>query len=85
MTLMIQMQAFAACDDEEIRKVASVGYGRIVEFVQAASDASPDELARFLADDSQHRILAALHMTSGPNRPAWARLLQEGRHTNARH
>ena len=76
-TTMIQLQAFAACDDEEIREAASVGYGRIVEFVQAASDASPNELARFLADGAHHRILAAMHMTTGLDRPAWARLLEE--------
>ena len=84
--MMIQMQAFAACDDEEIRKVASVGYGRIVEFVQAASDAWHQTSSHgFSRTTAQHRILAALHMTSGPNRPAWARLLEEGGHTNARH
>lgn len=82
---MIQLQAFAASDDDQVRKAASVGYGRIIEFVHAVSDASPTELARFLADDTHHRILAAMHMTTGPNRPAWARLLQEGRRKNARH
>ena len=33
-TMMIQLQAFAACDDEAVREAASGGYGRIVEFVQ---------------------------------------------------
>ncbi len=84
-TMMIQLQAFAACDDDEVRKVASVGCGRIVEFVQAASNASPNELARFVSDGNLHRILTAMHMTTGPNRPAWARLLDEGRRKNAGH
>jgi AcrR family transcriptional regulator len=83
-TMLIQLQAFAACDDEEVRAAASLGYGRIVEFVQAVSDASPNELARFLADGTHHRILAAMHMTTGPDRPAWARLLEQGGRTNAR-
>jgi hypothetical protein len=43
-TMMIQLQAFAACDDEEVRDATSAGQGRIVGFVQAASGASPNEL-----------------------------------------
>jgi len=84
-TMMIQLQAFAACDDEDVRETASTGYGRIVEFVQAVSNASPPELARFLADGTHHRILAAMHLTTGRNRPAWARLLEESGRTNARY
>jgi AcrR family transcriptional regulator len=83
-TMMIQLQAFAACDDEEVREATSAGYGRIVEFVHAASDASPNELARFLGDVTHHRILAAMHMTTGPDRPEWARLLEEVGRMNAR-
>jgi hypothetical protein len=40
---------------------------------------------RFLADGSHHRILAAMHTTTGPDRPARARLLEEGGRKNARH
>jgi AcrR family transcriptional regulator len=84
-TEMIQLQAFAACHDDGVREAASGGYGRIVEFLLAASDASATDLARSLADGSHHRILAAMHMTTGSNRPAWARLLEQGGRTNARH
>ena len=84
-TMMIQLQAFAACDDEEVREATSVGYGRIVEFVRAASDARPNELARFLADGTHHRILAAMHMTNGRDRPAWAPPARTGRAHERRH
>ena len=84
-TMMIQLQAFAACDDDEVRKATSVGYGRIVEFVRAASDARPNELARFLADGTHHRILAAMHMTNGRDRPAWAPPARTGRAHARRH
>ena len=76
-TMMIQLQAFAACDDERVRQAVSVGYGRIVEFVQAASDATPNELARFLADGTHHQILAAMQMTPDRHGPMWTRLLEK--------
>ena len=82
-TMMIQLQAFAACDDEQIREVASVGYGRIVGLVHAASGASPDELARFLADGTHDQILPAMHVTTRHERPGWARLLEGSGGENA--
>ncbi len=85
LTLMIQLQAFAACDDEQIRETASVGYGRIVGLVHAASGASPDELARFLADGTHHQILTAMHVTTRHERPGWVRLLEDVERKNAKH
>ena len=77
--LMIPLQAFPACDDEQIRETASVGYGRIVGLVHAASGRSPDELARFLADGTHHQILTAMHVTTRHERPGWVRLLEPSR------
>lgn len=62
--LMIQLQAFAACDDDEIRIVVSVGYGRIVELAQRVSGATPVELAVFTAYGMQLRALAAMRLLS---------------------
>jgi hypothetical protein len=55
------------------------------ELTQAVSDAPPNGLARFLADGTHHRILAAMYMTTGPDRPAWARVLEQVGRKNARH
>jgi AcrR family transcriptional regulator len=77
-TGMIQLQAFAACDDDEVRAVVATGYGRIVEFVRSASDQTPAELARFMAYGTQRRALAALQVTSGRGLPKWAQLLNNG-------
>jgi AcrR family transcriptional regulator len=77
-TGMIQLQAFAACDDDDVRAVVATGYGRLVEFVVSVSDATPAELARFMAYGTQRRALAALQMTSGREVPKWAQLLNTG-------
>jgi AcrR family transcriptional regulator len=75
--LMEQLQAFAACDDDEVREVVVLGYGGLVEFVRAASGASPERLARLFGYGLLHRVFAAMELTSG-SRPRWARLLGQG-------
>jgi AcrR family transcriptional regulator len=77
-TGMIQLQAFAACDDDDVRAVVAAGYGRIVEFVVSVADTTPAELARFMAYGMQRRALAALQMTSRRGVPKWAQLLNDG-------
>jgi AcrR family transcriptional regulator len=77
-TGMIQLQAFAASDDEDVRAAVATGYGRIVEFVLSVSDSTPPELARFMAYGMQRRALAALQMTSSRGVPKWAQLLHNG-------
>jgi AcrR family transcriptional regulator len=78
LTGMIQLQAFAASDDDEVRAVVASGYGRIVEFVLGVCEMTPAELARFMAYGMQRRALAALQMTSSRGVPKWAQLLNTG-------
>src|SRR5581483_12346493 len=39
--LRLQMQAYAACDDPEIREVVRAGYGDLVTYVERVSGADP--------------------------------------------
>jgi AcrR family transcriptional regulator len=75
--LMEQLQAFAACDDSEVREVMMVGYGRLVERAQAVTGASPERLARLFAYGMLSRVFAAMQATSR-SRPRWAQELDLG-------
>src|SRR5919199_4976698 len=45
--LQAQMQAYAACDDAEIREVVRNGYGDLVAYVERVSGQPGDEISRF--------------------------------------
>jgi AcrR family transcriptional regulator len=75
--LMEQLQAFAACDDAEVREVVMTGYGRLVERAQAVTGASPERLARLFAYGMLSRVFAAMQATSR-SRPGWAQVLDLG-------
>ena len=44
--LLMQMQAYVACEDEEVREVVREEFMRLVRFVQSASGANDDDGAR---------------------------------------
>ena len=53
------MQAYAACDDPEIRAVVRNGYGDLVAYVERVSGARPARIAEFFAHgnaDERHRL-----------------------------
>lgn len=74
--LRAQMQAYAACDDPEIREVVRRGYGRLVEFVEQASGVDPDRLSRFFARGMLLNVIASMDLLAADER--WAHLLLEG-------
>ena len=45
----MQMQAYAACDDDEVREVVREEFLRLVRFVQSASGATDDEIRDWLS------------------------------------
>jgi AcrR family transcriptional regulator len=47
--LMMQMQAYVACEDDEVRAVVREEFIRLVRFVQSASGASDDEIRPWIA------------------------------------
>src|SRR5919198_528252 len=54
-----QMQAYAACDDPEIREVVRRGFGELVEYVERVSQAPADEIARFFAKGMLLNVIAS--------------------------
>ena len=74
--LQLQMQAYAACDDEEVGEVVRQGYGDLVTYVERVSGLPPEDVASFFAKGMLLNVLATMkaHDGSGP----WAQRLIEG-------
>jgi AcrR family transcriptional regulator len=71
-----QMQAYAACDDPEIREVVRRGYGELVEYVERVSGASGERVARFFAKGMLLNVMASMDLLAAPE--GWAERLVEG-------
>jgi AcrR family transcriptional regulator len=74
--LRAQLQAYAACDDPEIRKAVRRGFGAIMAHVEEASGAKPEEVARWFATGMMLNVVAAMDLQHA--REPWARRLLEG-------
>lgn len=70
-----QLQAYAACDDPEIREVVRRGFGEIITLAEEASRASPAETARWAAMGMLLNVIAAMGLDKAPE--PWARRLVE--------
>jgi AcrR family transcriptional regulator len=71
--LLMQMQAYAACEDEEIRDVVREEMLRLVSFVQSASGAPEPAIREWLAYGMLMNVVAAMDLTEV--QADWARIL----------
>ena len=71
--LLMQMQAYAACADEEIRDVVRDEMLRLVNFVQSASGAPEAAIREWLAYGMLMNVVAAMDLTEV--NADWARML----------
>jgi AcrR family transcriptional regulator len=74
--LRLQMQAYAACDDPDVRERVRAGFGAIVELVQQKTDLSEGKLSSFFGRGMLLNVMASMDVlgqTSG-----WAAAVQEG-------
>ena len=76
MYLRAQMQAYAACDDADVRAVVQNGYGDLVSYVERVSGADPATISSFFAGGMLMNVLASMHLQN-PTEP-WAIRLLEG-------
>jgi AcrR family transcriptional regulator len=58
--LMLQLHAYAACDDEEIRNRVRAAYARLVAHVESLWQASPEEIDEFFRYGMWLNVAAAL-------------------------
>jgi AcrR family transcriptional regulator len=71
--LLMQMQAYVACDDEEIREVVRDEMLRLVNFVQSASGAPEAAIREWLAYGMLMNVVAAMDLTEVD--ADWARMM----------
>jgi AcrR family transcriptional regulator len=71
-----QMQAYAACDDPEIREVVRRGYGELVEYVERVSGQPGERIAHFFAKGMLLNVMASMDLLRAPE--GWAERLIEG-------
>jgi len=74
--LLMQMQAYAACDDPEVRLAVREEFVRLVRFVQTASGAPDAAVRTWLAEGMLMNVGAAMDL--GGVQEDWARLCLEG-------
>ena len=70
-----QMQAYADCDDADIREVVREGYGRLVEYVEGASGLGPERIRDFFAFGMLLNVFASMDLLDHP--APWAKQLLE--------
>jgi AcrR family transcriptional regulator len=68
-----QMQAYAACDDPDIRTVVRKGYGEIVDTVERASGVDPETLSMFFARGMLINVVASMELLDAEE--PWAQKL----------
>jgi AcrR family transcriptional regulator len=74
--LRAQMQAYAACDDPDIREVVRDGYGDIVAYVERVSGLPAEEVTRFFATGMLMNVMASMDLWESPE--AWSQRLLAG-------
>ena len=70
-----QMQAYADCDDAEVREVVRAGYGRLVEYVEGVSGSGPERIRDFFAFGMLLNVFASMDLLDHP--APWAKALLE--------
>ena len=70
-----QMQAYADCDDAEVREVVREGYGRLVQYVEGVSGSGPERIRDFFAFGMLLNVFASMDLLDHP--APWAKALLE--------
>ena len=74
--LRAQMQAYAACDDAEIRDVVRQGYGDLVAYVERVSGLPPAEVSGFFATGMLLNVVSSMRLETFDE--PWAQRLLQG-------
>ena len=77
MRLRLQMQAYAACDDPEIRDVVRAGFGDLVTYAERVSGLEPEEVTKFFAMGMLMNVFASMGQFDEQAEP-WAQRLLQG-------
>jgi AcrR family transcriptional regulator len=75
--LRAQMQAYAACDDDDIRAVVRAGYGDLVAYTERVSGLGQEAVSRFFATGMLLNVFASM-ANVGDDAEPWAQRLLDG-------
>jgi hypothetical protein len=64
----MQLQAYAACSDSEVRTVVREEFGRLHRWVEETSGASPEEVHTFFAEGMLLNVAAAVELPGKTDR-----------------
>jgi AcrR family transcriptional regulator len=70
-----QMQAYADCDDDDVREAVREGFGRLVEYVERVSGAEPERIRDFFAFGMLLNVFASMDLLDDP--APWAKEILE--------
>jgi AcrR family transcriptional regulator len=70
--LLLQLQGYAACDDDDVRACSSTGYASLWELVERLSGAPEDEVRAFFATGMLLNVAAAMELPQIAGDPGWA-------------
>jgi AcrR family transcriptional regulator len=70
-----QMQAYADCDDDDVREAVRDGFGRLVEYVERVSGAEPERIRDFFAFGMLLNVFASMDLLDDP--VPWAKEILE--------
>ena len=70
-----QMQAYADCDDDDVREAVRDGFGRLVEYVERVSGAEPERIRDFFAFGMLLNVFASMDLLDHP--APWAKEILE--------
>ena len=73
--LRVQLQAYAACGDEDVRQVVRQEFAALYQAVERDSGASKEEIHRFFAEGMLLNVAAALELGGKPETWSLSRLL----------
>ena len=74
--LRAQMQAYAACDDPDIREVVRNGFGDIVAYVERVSGLPEEDVTQFFAVGMLMNVMASMDLWESPE--GWSERLLAG-------
>jgi AcrR family transcriptional regulator len=74
--LGIQLQAYAATEDEDIRAVVEEGFGRLVQVIIKYTDPTPDQLAAFLGRGMLMNVAGSMGLLDATE--GWASMVRQG-------
>jgi AcrR family transcriptional regulator len=74
--LLGQLQAYASCDDADVRETMRRGYGELFSFVEAIADLPKEAVAAWFAMGMLLNVITAMDLNTDPE--PWALRLLEG-------